>query len=67
MPKLNFYSVQIKKNLKNPLTYSELQKALKISCGLLSYYLNILKNSNQIKSNEDIRNNHRVVIYTNVT
>jgi hypothetical protein len=54
---INYYKIKIKKNLKKPLTYSELKNLLNISCGLLSYYLKILKSNNEIKSNEEIRNN----------
>lgn len=61
--KLNYYRVKIKKNLKKPLTYSELLKILNISCSLLSYHLNELKNENQIKSREEIKDNRKIVIY----
>ena len=60
---INYYKIKIKKNLKKPLTYSELKNLLNISCGLLSYYLKILKSNNEIKSNNEVRNNREIVIY----
>ena len=61
--KLNYYRVKIKKNLKKPLTYSELLNLLDISCSLLTYHLDKLKKENEIKSKEDIKNNRKIVIY----
>ena len=60
---INYYRVQIKRNLNKPMTYSELWNLLNISRGLLNYHLNILKRDLEIKSHEDIRNNRKIAIY----
>lgn len=60
---INYHRIQIKKKLNKPLTYSELLNLLNISCGLLSYHLNILKQNNEITSKKDIENNRQIVVY----
>jgi predicted transcriptional regulator len=60
---INYYRTKIKNNLKKPLTYSELLRLINISCGLLNYHLKVLKKENEIKSNPDIKNNRRIMIY----